>query len=198
MNHFFALMLPPDAQSFVADIAADWRRILPPNISARWYAPEDCHITLKFLGNVSDTRHEELLRPVKPVTALTAPFSLTLAPCGGFPNLLRPFVLWAGIEQSPPLTDLMSRISVAMEELGFVAERRPYVPHITLARCRIGLRDAPLPAPDYGERAFPKFRADHIALMQTSPPGTRPNGLKTRYNTVHPFPLGDTHLSAAH
>lgn len=197
MNHFFALALPSDAQQFVGEVMEGWHRLLPPDVSARWYAPVDCHITLKFLGDVPETRHEEIVQAVAPIGAAVKPFSIALAPCGGFPSLQRPLVLWAGVERSETLQQLAEQIDRTTAPLGFPPERRPYAPHVTLTRCRVGRRETPLPTPDTGERAFPVFGVDHFALMQTSSPEARPKGTRRRYNIVHTFPLGDTHLSAA-
>lgn len=196
MNHFFALALPPDVQQFVAGVSAEWRRMLPPDVQSRWYAPEDCHITLKFLGNVPEDRQDELSAAAMPILDAAEPFTVCLAACGGFPNLGRPFVLWIGVQSNQALTQLAGEIDRSMAGQGFPLERRRYVPHITLARVRPGRRSGPLPTPSTGEHAFPIFSAAAFALMQTLPPDRRPNGSKRRYNTVHTFPFHHTHSSA--
>lgn len=193
MNHFFALTLPPEAQAFVADVMERWRRCLPSEISPRWYAPADCHLTLRFLGDVSETRREELVQAAAPVSAAVAPFRIRLMSPGGFPNLQRPCVLWVGVENSAPLQQLVAHLDQALTSLGFAPERHPYRPHVTLARCRVGKREAPLPTANADERVFSIVQ---FALMQTRPPEQRAKYGKARYNIVQTFPLGKPHLSA--
>lgn len=192
MNHFFAVTLPPAAQIFVAEAMERWRRRLPPKISPRWYAPTDCHLTLKFLGDVSETRREELVQAAASVSEVIAPFPVRLTAPGGFPNLQRPFVLWLGVENSAPLQRLSAQLDQAMTSLGFAPERHPYRPHITLARCRVGKQERPLPTPLVDERVFPVVQ---FALMQTRTPEQRAKQGKARYNIVQTFPFGNMHSS---
>lgn len=198
MNQFFALTLPPDVQQFVGQTVTRWRRLLPADFPARWYAPEDCHITLKFLGSVPPERQAQLIQAAAAVAECAAPVSVTLAACGGFPDLRRPFVLWAGVGRDDALASLAGQLDQAMTLFGYALERRAYTPHITLARCRVTRRETLLAVPDGNEQVFPCFQAGHFALMQTSPPDARPKGERRRYNIVQTFPLGSTHSSDAH
>jgi 2'-5' RNA ligase len=45
-----------------------------------------------------------------------------------------PSVLWAGVAESSPLADLHAASGAAIAACGLEVERRPYVPHVTLAR----------------------------------------------------------------
>ena len=53
---------------------------------------------------------------------------------GFFPNERRPRVLWAGMEASANLPELVASIERALAPLGIPAESREFVPHLTLAR----------------------------------------------------------------
>lgn len=92
--------------------------------------PEDLHITLVFLGDLDARRRscaEEAADRVQ-----TAPFALRLDHLGSFP---RARVLWCGASQRPqPLLDLLHALSSGLRDCGFRPERRPFEPHVTLAR----------------------------------------------------------------
>jgi len=66
------------------------------------------------------------------------PFSLGLASIGAFPNQLKPKVLWVGAaaEGAGLLTSLAARLSRELEAIGFEPERRPFQPHLTIARVK--------------------------------------------------------------
>jgi 2'-5' RNA ligase len=55
---------------------------------------------------------------------------------GFFPNSRAPRVFWAGVLAPPDLADLARDTDSALEGLGVPAERRPYSPHLTLARIK--------------------------------------------------------------
>ena len=190
MNHFFALELSEEAQQEATRLSQDWRRLLTPEHKAKWYGPDDYHVTLKFLGDLPEARQPELIAAAAPVAAMTAPFTVTLAPAGAFPSLQRPNVLWAGVEASPALADLPARLEEAMASIGFPREGRPYRPHVTVARCRPSNGVGEWPAPS--ERLFPDWTATRFVLMQTLPPDVRAKEGKARYNTVQAFPFGNT------
>jgi 2'-5' RNA ligase len=90
------------------------------------------HLTLHFLGDVEDDARaalQETLGGVRP-----EPFTIAIRGTGVFPPRGRPTVLWAGVTESRPLADLRAAIAVAIESCGIAVERRPFVPHVTLAR----------------------------------------------------------------
>lgn len=90
------------------------------------------HLTLHFLGDVADEAHAALPAALARVTF--DPFTIAIRGTGVFPPRGRPTVLWAGVADSAPLTALHGGIGVALESCGLAIERRPYVPHVTLAR----------------------------------------------------------------
>lgn len=186
MNHFFALELSQEARQTVHEAAEEWRGQLMP---ANWYDPADYHVTLKFLGNLDEGEQPRLIEAALPVAAETAPFVVQAAPFGRFPNMLAPSVLWAGVQISPKLDVLATRLDRAMIGLGFRADRRRYQPHVTVARCRLETtRGSHWPLPD--ERLFADFTVCRFVLLQTRSGEGRANRVGLRYNIVHTFPFG--------
>ncbi len=106
--------------------------IASPPRGVRSVRPVQVHLTLHFLGDVADSTHAVLTDALASVAH--APFALEIRGTGVFPARGRPTVLWAGVADSAPLTALHAAIGDALESCGVAIERRPYVPHVTLAR----------------------------------------------------------------
>ena len=107
----------------------DARRALP-SYGGRDVHPLDLHLTLVFLGEL-DAEHRKCAEAAAQGVR-AAPFALTLDRIGSFP---RARILWCGAGASPqPLLALVGGLGEGLRGCGFRPERRPYVPHATLAR----------------------------------------------------------------
>lgn len=99
----------------------------------RWAAPAGWHITLQFLGSATPEQCacvQERLAAVQQVC-----FTISLeAPA--FFERAGAFVV--EVHPSPELVELQRRVTAATAPCGFVAEVRPYRPHLTLARSKGG------------------------------------------------------------
>ncbi len=96
----------------------------------RRYLDSNLHITLHFLGNIT----EERLNCVKQqaMAIKIDPFVVSINRFGRFK---RAGILWLGPEQVPAeLTDLHLRLGAALDVCGYTPEDREYRPHITLMR----------------------------------------------------------------
>lgn len=129
---FVAIDLPSSVKAQILRLRQD---DLPPG---RWTQSEALHLTLHFIGGVPEavaSAYEAVLRQVD------APgFALQIAGVGQFPIEARPRLIWAGVENTPPLRALHEAVGQALEREGFKREKRPYHPHITLMRFRKPLR----------------------------------------------------------
>ena len=133
---FLAVELSSDLCRKVAEFQQQLRGNLP---EVNWVRPESIHLTLKFLGYVDAAMVEQLLPAMEPVGRNQAPLSLEIQGLGVFPHIRRPRILWIGCTGDvPSLLHLVSRIECALEPLGFPHERKPYHPHLTLARIKQG------------------------------------------------------------
>jgi RNA 2',3'-cyclic 3'-phosphodiesterase len=102
--------------------------------SVRWVPAENLHITLWFLGEVRDEQFEPLVTALRPPIR-TSPFDLRLGGAGAFPDSGPPRALWLGVlEGAEPLRDIHRELAIRLAPLGFEPERRPYSPHLTIAR----------------------------------------------------------------
>jgi 2'-5' RNA ligase len=108
---------------------------LDPKIrGVRWLAPEQMHLTLSFLGNVSNHAEEALKRNLSAFAWKT--FFLPISGLGKFPGKGSPNVLWVGVGTGHPhLFQLHKRVQEAAIRVGIKPDLRSFHPHITLARC---------------------------------------------------------------
>lgn len=131
MRLFVALTPPPDVQQVVWGAFAPLRR---RDLPVKWVPPEGVHLTLKFLGEVDETRQTELQAALGAAARGVRPIALAVRGAGVFPDLDRPRVFWAGVESDPALELLADGVERSFASLGFATEARAFRPHLTLGR----------------------------------------------------------------
>ena len=138
-------------------------------VGFRRSSPEDMHITLEFLGEVSEQQLPCVATELGSISC--RPFEVIIAGTGMFPG-----VVFADLKPSPELNALATLVMARMTRCGFPAENRPYRPHITLARTR---QRSPLWA--YPEISPHRFVAAHFVLYRSHSgiTGARYERLKT-------------------
>ncbi|WP_416827748.1 RNA 2',3'-cyclic phosphodiesterase [Ectobacillus polymachus] len=127
-HYFFAIPLP----SYVKEKLAWWRSQNEQHLSFRtWTHKDDYHITLAFLGEAISalSSFQPLLKGI-PVSS----FSLDIQGIHTFGMEDRPRILWAGVSQSAEIISLQAYIYEVCTNLGYSLDKRPYQPHITLAK----------------------------------------------------------------
>lgn len=101
---------------------------------AKWVAPEQLHLTVRFIGDVDGALFRDIKEGLDAISF--APFSLQLKGVGYFPPRGTPRVLWVGLEKSEPLQILKKKIDQALFRAGVEPDARKFSPHITLARLK--------------------------------------------------------------
>ena len=98
-----------------------------------WIFPDECHITLAFIGEVPDDDIPNICDVVDTVVAKAAPFRIKAEGVRAFGRT--PRVIWAAIKDgAEPLGELHTKLTEALEPAGFYKEKLRFSPHITLAR----------------------------------------------------------------
>ena len=139
---------------------------LPRNglAEGRWTAADDLHITLRFLGDVSDDRIPEIEDSLSRVRRPR--FGIESRGLGVFEKD-RQNILYAKIESIKKMTTLCADITDALTKLGFDFGPRPFYPHVTLARFPVRqLLDDYIAR--HGQRVQASWRADEFRLMESS------------------------------
>ncbi len=125
MRLFVALSLPETLRARLAELEGG----LP---GARWVAPENLHLTLRFIGEVDGHEARDLDAALAQVRA--ARFAVTLSGVDRFGSGRKLRALWAGVEPNPELDRLHQKIEQALRGAGLAPEGRKFRPHVTLAR----------------------------------------------------------------
>lgn len=145
----------------------------------RWVAPENIHLTLKFLGNVERGRVPELTAALVRAAKDSAPFELTTRGLGCFPNVRRPNNVWVGLEGDVPSAALLARrIETEFGALGFAQEAHGFTPHLTLGRVKREASNSDRAAVGETVKRFPGttygvIHADRVCLIASD---LRPSG----------------------
>ena len=118
--------------------------IEPKGVKVRWVMNGKMHLTLKFLGNTTqgsiDNLNEALFNVVKSAKVI----NLSISGTGAFPVKGRPNVLWLGIKGDiDELKQLTVNINNSLEPLGFITEKRDFLPHVTIARIKSNQKKIP-------------------------------------------------------
>ncbi len=96
-------------------------------------APENIHITLKFLGEVDTALLPRVMDAMRGVSA--APFPVRVGRVT-VNDPKRPFTVWCTISDGGKSQELFRCVENALEPLDFIREKRRFLPHATLARIK--------------------------------------------------------------
>jgi 2'-5' RNA ligase len=136
LRTFIAIELPAETRSYLFQSGQKMAENIPDRV-VRWVAPENMHLTLRFLGDTPEDKLPVISAELDAITQDFQPFTLHLDELGCFPNRKRPRVIWAGLSgQLKPLNALQSRIEKAVQSLGWEAENRPFRAHLTIGRVK--------------------------------------------------------------
>jgi 2'-5' RNA ligase len=134
MRTFIALNLPAVQRQELHDATADIRAAVE---TGTWVAAEKLHLTLKFLGEVDESRVKQIAQRIGEVAGRHRPLELDVGGAGVFPNFRAPRIVWMGVAADTKLELLFDDVERACDELGFPPEGRAFRPHITLGRLRV-------------------------------------------------------------
>ncbi len=134
VRSFIAIELPDEVRLKLDQLEAQLKSGQP---GVKWVDPNSIHLTLKFLGNITIDKTEEITRAMEEAARGIPPFHLEVKDLGVFPNLKRVQVAWIGMSgEVDKLSQLQQRLESNLERLGFAPEARAFTPHLTLARFR--------------------------------------------------------------
>ena len=163
---FVAINLPGDIKRELFDYSEKW-----PELPAKWTAKDNLHITLEFLGSLTDEEAGEVCVTVKEVAERHSCFSLNINQVlYGPPEKMPPKMIWAEGEKSKELSVLREDLENSlMEKVAFVPENRVFAPHITLARISaFGFKAIePEERPEVNESLDLTFTVESIEVMES-------------------------------
>lgn len=183
MRLFAAIVPPASALAELASAAEPLQRASP---GLRWARPDNWHLTLAFLGEVSEEILPELTVRLERAAGRHPPQHLALAGGGTFPSASRARVLWAGVSADrAALRRLAASVAAGARRAGAAPpdEGRKYHPHLTLAR---SAAPADLTSVLAGLRSFTgsSWTAGSVELIRSHLGGGAP-----RYERIGAWPL---------
>lgn len=159
MRLFAGLRIP----AHVADRLVRLRLHTMPG--ARWEMRENLHLTLHFIGDVTEDAAEEMDIQLSHVRA--PGFNLSIAGTGAFGGDA-PHTLWAGVAPCPELMALQQKLANIMRPYSVPDRHDRFMPHVTLARmegtspqlvAEYLARTATLTEAPFGIRSFTMFES---------------------------------------
>jgi 2'-5' RNA ligase len=165
---FVALELPPDVRAGLVD----WQRTALADPALRPVKPEALHMTLVFLGYQAEKEAKTIAKTAFDLDAQAPAVELSREPVG-VPRGKRPRLI-ALAANSDETTELQRQVEERLVEAGFYEpEKRPFWPHLTVARVRpeapgsrkpAQIRTQPHPLP---EHMFRFFRPTRLVLFKS-------------------------------
>ena len=154
----------------------------------RWVAPQQQHITLKFLGNSHPHQLQQLISNLEKDLADYHTFDSMTGCFRFFPNGRNPRVLALEMHSGQELKRLADICEQSAVQSGFSAETRNFRPHVTLGRFK-----HPRHVTHSQYFNLPSFRmtVGEVVLLESES-----TSIGTRYKPIHAFPLQPLAISA--
>lgn len=124
---FVAVDLPPEC-------TAKLQTLQTSDLDARWTAPDQYHITLRFVGDADTDQTEQIRSRLEDIDLPS--FQIGGEGLDVFPSMRKPRVLVVHVNEEPGLMTLQERIDEIVVTMGFDEERNPFNPHITIGRLK--------------------------------------------------------------
>lgn len=135
MRLFNAIEIPDEIK---AGLTEAQRRLKSSGVvDASWTRPEGIHLTLKFLGEVPESKVQDIMNGLRHAAEGIGPFRLEVGGIGTFPNPKNARVVWVGLSGDiEKLSRLQAAVEETISEIGFERDERAFTPHLTLGRIK--------------------------------------------------------------
>ncbi|MDN5358515.1 MAG: 2,3-cyclic 3-phosphodiesterase [Candidatus Diapherotrites archaeon] len=170
MRLFVGVPLPDEQREAVWRLIGSWQQSIK---GIKYVERENLHITLKFMGEVPETRIPDIVGTLESVK--TGLFRVHLSGVGAFPSVERPRVVWVGVKEGfNELVSVSKMIDDVLVAHGVPREMKPFHPHVTIGRVkrfspeivRKIREDASL---DFGSFTFERFVLYSSTLTPSGP-----------------------------
>ena len=167
MRTFIAIEIP---ESVKKELAAVQGRLRVAGVDASWTRAEGMHLTLKFLGEVTEQRVPDIMDNLRKAAEGIGPLGFSVSGVGTFPNPKNARVVWTGLAGD---IETLARLQVAVENamalLGMAREERKFTPHLTLGRIKfIRSRDSWIKTlEEIKDLSLPGFMVTSVSLMKS-------------------------------
>lgn len=165
MRAFLSINL---SQELHQSIEEAQRRLEGDALGIRWTRADHCHLTLKFFGEISEATAQTLASLLVPVGSHYDPFVLELGGIGQFPPHGPLSILWMGVMRGESVLRAIEReIHQTLIDAKIPFDKKPFSPHLTIARARKGEKAFLHNAKTYRDLKFGMVPVDHFCLMES-------------------------------
>ncbi|WP_455278473.1 RNA 2',3'-cyclic phosphodiesterase [[Eubacterium] cellulosolvens] len=157
-----------ESEEFRNQILKIQRKISDIGTDIKPVAPENIHLTLRFLGEIETNLMEKIIDIMKLIEF--QPFEIRFKGTGAFPSIRKINVIWIGLERGQEeLTRISRSLESQLRELEFPPDKKGFSPHITIARLRSGRnKDAVADLLyEYKEKSYGSMKAQSIKLKKS-------------------------------
>jgi 2'-5' RNA ligase len=109
-------------------------RLKKMGFHAKWVEHENLHITLFFLGEISEEQMKRTAELLKNISF--DHFPLLINRLGYFEKYSKPTTVWLGLKKSDPLQQLYSKMKTELEAICNQSFSKKFIPHLTLGRIK--------------------------------------------------------------
>jgi len=165
MRLFIGISLPGEYAQIIGEVQDAWKSRLASKMS--WVRPELVHLTLRFLGEVDEDRVGGIVQAMQ--EAARGSFVMQGGAGGFFPPKGAPRVIWIGLRQGrEECAEYFEKLDRGLAKAGFLAESKPFAPHLTVARVKTAVRSDDWPGllADL-KRDWPVFTVSQVVLWQS-------------------------------
>ena len=107
---FIAVSVSQDVRSSASKLIS---HLSQADAKVRWVAPDNMHVTLKFLGDQPDKRLGDICSAVQRAAQRVEEFHVQFHGAGAFPSVQRPRTIWIGVSEG---SDAFAQLFAAVEE----------------------------------------------------------------------------------
>ncbi|MEN4017653.1 MAG: RNA 2',3'-cyclic phosphodiesterase [Methanobacterium sp.] len=132
MRVFLAVEIDEKLLDKIADVQ---KRFAECEAPVKYVERENLHCTLKFFGEIDDNKLNDIIEVIENKIENHEPFKISIKKTGVFPNERYIRVLWLGMDNAEPFSNLQKDLDVDFVKMGFKKERS-YVPHLTIGRVK--------------------------------------------------------------
>lgn len=169
MRHrvFIAINLPETVKKELSSFQFKW-----PELPCRWVKKDNLHITLAFLGYLTDEELVEVCKITKETASKHSPFFVNLRKIIYGPPKTTARLVWVEGEKSEELAKLRNDLEAELVGLSSELESergRGYLPHLTLGRLRQWefRKIEPEERPEINEDINLSFEVSSIDVMES-------------------------------
>jgi 2'-5' RNA ligase len=135
MRTFIAVNLPDELLNKISQITAYFKANLQNN-TVKWVERQNLHLTLKFLGDITDQQSDDVKSILKTSFVDYAPFTFSIQGLGMYPNPRNPRVIWLGLTETEALSKINKTLNQVLVKAGIEKDTRPFSPHLTIGRVK--------------------------------------------------------------